>query len=59
MILAVLDCRYKLPQRSKTLQSDSMKPHRTNSAQGSFLLPDLASQLDPRQALYCLAMAID
>ena len=36
-----------------------MKPHRTNSAQGSFLLPDLASQLDPRQALYCLAMAID
>ena len=36
-----------------------MKPHRTNSAQGSFLLPDLASQLDPCQALYCLAMAID
>ena len=36
-----------------------MKPHRTNSAQGSFLLPDLASQLDPRQALYRLAMAID
>ncbi|NBT79808.1 MAG: IS5 family transposase [Betaproteobacteria bacterium] len=48
-----------MPQRSKTLQSDSMKPHRTNSAQGSFLLPDLASQLDPRQALYCLATAID
>ena len=36
-----------------------MKPHRANTAQGSFLLPDLASQLDPRQALYRLALAID
>jgi len=36
-----------------------MKPHRTNSAQGSFLLPDLASQLDPRQALHRLAKAFD
>ena len=36
-----------------------MKPHRTNSAQGSFLLPDLGTQLDPRQALYRLATAID
>jgi len=36
-----------------------MKPHRTNSAQGSFLLRDLASQLDLRQALHRLAKAID
>lgn len=36
-----------------------MKPRRPNSAQGSFLLPDLASQLDPRQPLYRLAMAIE
>ena len=36
-----------------------MKPRRPNSAQGSFLLPDLASQLDPRQSLSRLAMAID
>ena len=36
-----------------------MKPHRTKSAQGSFLLPDLGTQLDPRQALYRLAKAID
>jgi len=30
-----------------------MKPHRTNSAQGSFLLPDLARQLTP--AKRCIA----
>jgi hypothetical protein len=36
-----------------------MKPHRANTAQGSFLLPDLASQLDPSRATYRLALAID
>ena len=38
---------------------DLMKPRRPNTTQGSFLLPDLASQLDPRQSLYRLAMAIE
>lgn len=36
-----------------------MKPHPAPVAQGSFLLPELSSQLDPRQPLYRLALAMD
>jgi hypothetical protein len=59
MILAVLDCRKNLPAHSKSLQSASMKPTSSDTAQTSFLLPDLEKQLDPRSLLYRLAQAID
>jgi len=36
-----------------------MQPGTTDKAQVSFLLPDLESQLDPRNALFRLARAID
>jgi IS5 family transposase len=36
-----------------------MKPHRPSAKQASFLLPELSAQLDPRQPLYRLALAID
>ena len=54
MILAVLDCRQNLPAHSKSLQSASMKPTSSDTAQTSFLLPDLEKQLDPRSLLYRL-----
>jgi hypothetical protein len=51
---------YLYVQKScNSISMNSMKPHRTNSAQVSLLLPDLGTQLDPRQALYRLAKAID
>ena len=59
MILAVFDCRQNLPTHSKSLQSASMKPTSSDTAQTSFLLPDLEKQLDPRSLLYRLAQAID
>jgi IS5 family transposase len=59
MILAVLDCRKNLPEPTKPLQSDTMQPSRTDTAQTSFLLPDLESQLDPRNPLFRLGRAID
>jgi hypothetical protein len=59
MILAVLDCRKNLPAPTKTLQSAIMQPSRTDTAQTSFLLPDLERQLDPRNPLFRLARAID
>jgi hypothetical protein len=59
-ILAVLDCRKNLPVYLKSLQSASMKPTSSDTAQTSFLLPDLEIQLDPRRLLlYRLAQAID
>ena len=58
MILAVLDCRQNLLAHSKSLQSASMKPASSDTAQTSFLLPDLEKQLDPRRLLYRLAHAI-
>jgi hypothetical protein len=36
-----------------------MKPTSSDTAQTSFLLPDLEKQLDPRSLLYRLAQAID
>jgi hypothetical protein len=36
-----------------------MKPASSDTAQTSFLLPDLEKQLDPRSLLYRLAQAID
>jgi hypothetical protein len=36
-----------------------MKPNSSDTAQTSFLLPDLEKQLDPRSLLYRLAHAID
>ena len=36
-----------------------MKPHAISVQQSSFLLPELSSQLDPRQPLYALALAIN
>ncbi len=36
-----------------------MKPASSDTAQTSFLLPDLEKQLDPRRLLYRLAQAID
>jgi hypothetical protein len=36
-----------------------MKPTSSDTAQTSFLLPDLEKQLDPRRLLYRLAQAID
>jgi hypothetical protein len=59
MILAVLDCRQNLPAQSKSLQSALIKPASSDTAQTSFLLPDLEKQLDPRRLLYRLAHAID
>ena len=59
MILAVLDCRQNLPAHSKSLQSASMKPTSSDTAQTSFLLPDLEKQLNLRSLLYRLAQAID
>ena len=35
-----------------------MKPHSICAQQSSFLLPELSSQLDPRQPLYALALAM-
>jgi len=58
-ILAVLDCRQNLPVYLKSLQSASMKPTSSDTAQTSFLLPDLEKQLGPRRLLYRLAQAID
>jgi hypothetical protein len=58
-IIAVLDCRYNLPISTKTLQSATMQPTPANKAQISFLLPDLEHQLDPRNALFRLARAMD
>jgi hypothetical protein len=43
----------------KTQQSATMQPSSTDKAQISFLLPDLESQLDPRNALFRLARAMD
>jgi IS5 family transposase len=59
MIPAVSDCRQNLPAHSKSLQSALMKPTSSDTAQTSFLLPDLEKQLDPRSLLYRLAQAID
>ena len=59
MIPAVLDCRQNLPIHSKPLQSASMKPASSDTAQTSFLLSDLEKQLNPRSLLYRLAQAID
>ena len=36
-----------------------MQPSSTDKDQISFLLPDLESQLDPRNALFLLVRAID
>jgi hypothetical protein len=44
-----LDCRQNLPAHSKSLQSASMKPASSDTAQTSFLLPDLEKQLDPEK----------
>jgi hypothetical protein len=59
MISPVLDCRQKPPAHSKSLQSALMKPASSDTAQISFLLPDLDKQLDPLRLLYRLAQAID
>ena len=55
----MLDCRQNLPTHSKSLQYAPMKPASSDTAQTSFLLPDLEKQLDPRRLLYRLAQAID
>ena len=52
---AGLDCWQNLSIHQKSLQSASMKPTSSETAQTSFLHPDLEKQLDPRSLLYRLA----
>jgi hypothetical protein len=59
LFFSILDCRQSLPAHSKSLQSESMKPTSSDTAQTFFLLPDLEKLLDPRSLLYRLPQAID
>jgi len=59
MVFALLDYEEESGKVLKPRKPSAMKSRLQPSQQGNFLLPELLSQLDPRQGLYKLTERID